>query len=146
MKARGISAWKGSWKQGEGTISTESPTIKEHIYSYASRFEGTPGASPEELLAAAHAACYNQALANVAGKNNLLTQSIHTVVDIDLGFDEAGRPEIKGLHFTVEANIPGATTQQFQEFANLARLGCAISKILKIQTTISAIPVNTVAF
>jgi len=142
MKARGISTWKGSWKQGEGTISTESPVIKEQAYSYASRFQGTPGASPEELLAAAHAACYNHALANVAGKNNLTTESIHTVVDINLGFDEADRPEIKGLHFTVEANIPGATAQQFQEFANQARLGCAISKIIKIETTISATPAS----
>jgi osmotically inducible protein OsmC len=142
MKATGISTWKGSWKQGNGTISTQDGTLQKIAYTYPSRFEGTPGASPEELLAAAHAGCFNQALANAAVHHNMVTESIDTIVDIDLGFDDAGRPEIKSLHFTVKAKVPQASEAQFQEFANMARLGCAISKILKIETTIEATLIN----
>jgi len=52
MDAIGLSTWKGTWKQGEGTISTNSQTLRDASYTFASRFEGKPGASPEELLAA----------------------------------------------------------------------------------------------
>jgi lipoyl-dependent peroxiredoxin len=138
MKATGISTWKGNWKQGRGYISTQSGILKNQVYSYASRFEGEIGASPEELFAAAHSACYNQALANATGKKNLITESIHTVVDIELGFDDLGRPEIKQLHFIVQARIPNVSPEQFQVFAEQARLGCAISKVLKIETSIES--------
>ncbi len=138
MNAFGTATWHGSWKQGAGTISTQNEGLKNQAYTYASRFEGTPGASPEELLAAAHAGCYNQALANIAGKNGLETASIDTTVAIDLGFAENGNPEIKSLHFTVRAAVPNATEAQLQDFAEKARVGCTISKILKLETTVSA--------
>ena len=67
MQAKGHSTWSGSWKQGAGTISTATDSVRGQPYSYASRFDGAPGASPEELLAAAHAGCFNQALANNFG-------------------------------------------------------------------------------
>ncbi|BAV04914.1 osmotically inducible protein OsmC [Filimonas lacunae] len=138
MNLTGISTWKGSWKKGNGTLSTQTRILEAVPVSYSSRFEHAPGAIPEELLAAAHAACYNQALANIAGQNQLETTSINTTVNLDLGFDDAGRPEIKSIHFNVEAAIPGASEQQFQTFAEGARVGCAISKIIKLPTTINA--------
>jgi len=139
MKATGISTWKGSWKQGSGTISTKSATLENAAVSYSSRFEGTPGASPEELLAAAHAACFNQALANIAGQNNLTTTSIHTEVEIELGFEEiTGHPEIKSIHFNVNSEIPDATEEQLQDFAHRASLSCTISKIIKLTATVNA--------
>jgi|SRR6218665_628839 len=138
MKAIATSTWEGSWKKGDGTISTNSGILTSVPVSYSSRFEGTPGASPEELLAAAHAACYNQALANIAGKNNFETETIHTTVEVELGFDENnGNPEIKSLHFTVASKIPGATEGQLADFAEKARVGCTISKIIKLETTVS---------
>lgn len=138
MKLVGTSTWSGSWKQGSGKISTASATLKDAAVSYSSRFEGTPGACPEELLAAAHAACYNQALANIAGQNHLQTTSIDTTVELELGFDDAGRPEVKSIHFIVASAIPGATEEQFQKFAEGARVGCAISKIISLPTSIHA--------
>ncbi|MFA6083493.1 OsmC family peroxiredoxin [Mucilaginibacter sp.] len=131
----GISTWKGSWKQGTGTISTKSGVLKDQFVSFASRFEDAPGASPEELFAAAHAACFNQALANNAGMNKLETASIRTAADIVLGYDEnTGHPQIKSLHFTVESEIPGATEEQFEAWLERARSGCTISKILNPET------------
>jgi osmotically inducible protein OsmC len=61
MKAAGYSTWKGSWKQGNGTISIQTNTMKDVPDTFSSRFEGAPGASPEELLTTAHAGCFNQA-------------------------------------------------------------------------------------
>lgn len=139
MKSQGISTWKGNWKHGTDTISIQSGILKDAPVSYESRFEGALGASPEELLAAAHAACFNQALANIAGKNKRVTQSIHTTATIELGFDESnGNPEIKSLHFVVESNIPGINQEQLNDFAEKARLGCTISKIIKLDTTVNA--------
>ncbi|MDP9077671.1 MAG: OsmC family peroxiredoxin [Bacteroidota bacterium] len=131
ITSTGISTWKGSWKEGNGTISTKTGYLKDAPVSYSSRFEGTTGASPEELLAAAHAACFNQAVANNAVMKNLETKSIYTTADIVLGFDETtGYPQIKSLHFTVESEIPGATQEQFEFFLERARVGCTISKII----------------
>lgn len=130
-KSTGIATWKGSWKQGSGTISTQSGNLKEATVTYSSRFEDAPGGSPEELLAAAHAACFNQAVANNAVMKNLETTSIYTTADIELGFDDTtGYPQIKSLHFNVESEIPGATQEQFEFFLERARVGCTISKII----------------
>lgn len=129
--SQGISTWKGSWKQGEGTISTKSGVLKDAFVSYSSRFEDAPGASPEELFAAAHAACFNQAVANNAVMKNLESASIYTTADIVLGFDETtGYPQIKSLHFHCESEIPGATQEQFEFFIERARVACTISKII----------------
>jgi osmotically inducible protein OsmC len=136
----GISTWAGSWKQGNGTISTQSGTLKDAYVSYASRFEDAPGASPEELFAAAHAACFNQALANNAGMNKLETLSINTTADIVLGFDEnTGHPQIKSLHFNVESEIPGATEEQFAAWLERARSGCTIAKVLNPATLVTTV-------
>ena len=138
MKAIGLSSWKGTWKQGQGTLSTRTGIIKDHYYSYSSRFEGTHGAIPEELLATAHAGCFNQALANACDKYNFEAEAISTTVKIDLNFDDQGRPEIRSLDFLVKARIPRITKEQFQDLALLAKAGCAISKILRIETGIIA--------
>lgn len=139
IKAIGTSTWSGTWKEGSGTISTKSETIKDAPVSYSSRFEGTPGASPEELLAAAHAACFNQALANIAGQNNLRTESIYTEVKIELGFEEStGHPEIKAIYFEVTSEISNATDEQFQAFAQRASQSCTISKLIKLAPSVKA--------
>jgi len=138
MKTIGSSTWAGTWRQGEGTLSTQTGIIEDQYYSYSSRFDGTPGGIPEELLAAAHAGCFNQALANACDKYNFKAESISTEVEIDLGFDDMGRPEVKTYHFKVSAKVPGATEKEFQDLAALAKASCAISKILKIETGITA--------
>ena len=105
MKAVGRSTWKGSWKQGNGTISTQSDTLRDAPYTFASRFEGAPGASPEELLGAAHAGCFNQALANNFGMIELEAAFIDTSVTIEFGDSIAGHPAINSSHITVKAAV-----------------------------------------
>lgn len=138
MKATGYSTWLGTWKEGSGTISTASDTIKNQPYSFSSRFEGASGASPEELLAAAHAGCFNQAIANNFGMIELEAASVETSVVIQFGYGEDGHPAIKHSHITVKAVVPGATRAQFDYCAERARSNCTISKILKCDITLSA--------
>ena len=138
MMATGFSRWQGSWKEGQGTISTASDTLSQAVYSYASRFDGAPGASPEELLAAAHAACFNQALANNFGMNGLTAASIDTGVTVELGRDEQDRPAILGVHIMVEASAPGATPEQFALCTQRASTNCTISKIMRAPITLEA--------
>ncbi len=138
MKAEAYSNWIGTWKEGSGSISTRTPTVKQQPFSYASRFEGAPGASPEELLAAAHAGCFNQALANNFGMIGLKADSIITRVAIDVVQNEHDSPKILGSHITVEAKVSSASQQQFAECAERARANCSISRILNCEITMSA--------
>jgi osmotically inducible protein OsmC len=138
MQAQGYSTWTGTWRQGAGTISTDTPTVRDQPYSYASRFDGAPGASPEELLAAAHAGCFNQALANNFGMQSLTAAAIRTAVTIAMGQDELGRPAILGSHIEIEAEVPGATPEQLLYCATRASTNCSISKIMRCDVTLAA--------
>jgi osmotically inducible protein OsmC len=138
MKAEAFSNWIGTWKAGSGSISTRTPTVKQQPFSYASRFQGAPGASPEELLAASHAGCFNQALANNLGKASLVADSVITKVEIELVQNEYDSPTILSSHITVEAKVPGTSHEQFAECAEHARANCSISRILKCPITMFA--------
>jgi osmotically inducible protein OsmC len=138
MNATGYSAWTGSWKTGSGTISTHSDTLNDTPYSYASRFEGAPGASPEELLGAAHAGCFNQALANNFGMIEFVAESISTSVTIELGTGGDGHPAIKGVHVITEAKVPGISQERFEYCAERARTNCTLAKLFKLDVTLQA--------
>ena len=138
MMAEAYASWIGTWKKGSGSISTRTPTVRQQPFSYASRFEGAPGACPEELLAAAQAGCFNQALANNFGMIGLEAESVITRVAVEAVWDEHESPMIKCLHITVEAKVPGASQEQFCECAERARTRCSISRILKCDITMSA--------
>jgi lipoyl-dependent peroxiredoxin len=138
MKAVGYSTWQGSWKQGDGTISTQSKILEHVPYTFSSRFEGAAGASPEELLGAAHAGCFNQALANNFGMIDLEAKSISTSVTIEFGHLMDGHPAINSAHITVEAKASNASEEQFQRCAERARTNCTISRLLKCEITMDA--------
>jgi osmotically inducible protein OsmC len=137
MHAIGSAVWDGTFHGGTGTISTKSATLSEYPYSFASRFEDAEGASPEELLAAGHAGCYNHALANIFHKNGLAVGTIRTSVEVDMG-DDVVSPGIRGIHITVEAWMPDVTEDRFQEFAERAARTCAISRALTVGITVTA--------
>jgi osmotically inducible protein OsmC len=139
----GSSYWSGSFFEGTGTLSTDSTdTIDAAAYTYASRFEGAPGAIPEELLVTAHAGCYNHALANIARKNDVSVESIDTVAQLTMGTDNQGSDghgySVEGIHLIVQADLPGISDEQFQQLADEARRLCSISKILRVPITLDA--------
>jgi osmotically inducible protein OsmC len=137
------SQWYGSFFEGTGTLSTTTTqTVQRAPYTFASRFEGAPGAIPEELLAAGHAGCYNHALANVARKKGEAVDSIDTTVELTMGKDERGYV-VEGIHIVVSAALPGVTEEKFREIAEGARVGCAISRALRRPITLEATLVAT---
>lgn len=135
--AIGSSNWQGTWKEGKGTISVKSESFLPIPYTYKSRFEEARGGNPEELLAAAHAGCFNQALANNFGMIGVEATSIETSVRADVQFVE-GRPTIMGVHIETKAKVPGITQEQFAGCAERSRTNCSISKALKCEITLDA--------
>jgi osmotically inducible protein OsmC len=138
MKTKGYSTWHGTWKEGSGTVSTGSDTIKDKAFNFSSRFEGTPGASPEELLATAQAGCFNQALANNFVMIGFTADHIDTNVEIELGYGEDGHPAIKSSFVTTEVKCSGISQERFDYCVERARTTCTIALILKLNLGISS--------
>ena len=129
--------WKGSIKEGGGTISTESGVLKEAPYGFKARFENGKGTNPEELIGAAHAGCFSMALSLMLGQAGYTPEKIETHADVTL--DKAGEGyEITTSHLTVAAKIPGIDQTKFEQLANQAKAGCPVSKLLKAKITMDA--------
>jgi osmotically inducible protein OsmC len=127
--------WKGSLKEGAGTMRTGSGAF-EGPYTYVSRFETGPGTNPEELLGAAHAGCFSMALAAGLGRAGHAPTSIRATAKVHLGASEAG-PTITQIDLDVEGEVPGIDQATFQQFADGAKTGCVVSRALAGVKTIN---------
>jgi osmotically inducible protein OsmC len=137
MIKKAWAVWKGGIKDGGGTISTETGILKEAPYGFKSRFENGKGTNPEELIGAAHAACFSMALSLILGEAGLTADKIETHADVSL--EKVGDGfEITSSHLTVTAKIPGADKAKFEELASKAKVGCPVSKLLKAKITMDA--------
>ena len=125
----GSAKWQGGIKDGKGAISTKSGALSDYPYGFASRFEGKPGSNPEELIGAAHSACFTMALSLILGEAKLTAVTLEKVGD---GF------AITAVHLTLTAKIPGADNAKFQELAGMAKAGCPVSKLLNTKITLDA--------
>ncbi|MEO8935657.1 MAG: OsmC family protein [Burkholderiaceae bacterium] len=137
MKKSGSAYWHGGIKDGGGTISTQTGVLKEAPYGFKSRFEGGPGTNPEELIGAAHAACYSMALSLILGEMRLTADSIRTTATVSLDKDGDGF-SIKAVHLDVACKIPGADQATFEKATGMAKAGCPVSKLLKADITMDA--------
>ena len=139
MKKRSATAfWKGSGKEGSGKLSTHSGALKNKRYDYVSRFEEGPLTNPEELVAAAHAACYSMKLSFVLGAAGFTPSRIETKCTITL---ENGA--ITESHLHVRAKVPKMKTKDFPQYAEDAKLNCPISKSLNTTITLDAMQVKS---
>jgi osmotically inducible protein OsmC len=133
----GSAKWQGGIKDGKGAISTKSGALTDYPYGFASRFEGKPGSNPEELIGAAHAACFTMALSLILGEAKLTAEHMETKADVTL--DKVGEGfAITSVHLTLSAKIPGADQAKFDELAGLAKAGCPVSKLLNTEITLDA--------
>lgn len=137
MKKSASAVWKGGVKQGQGSISTETGVLKEAPYGFKSRFEDGPGTNPEELIGAAHAACFSMALSMMLGQEDLQPESIHTTAQVTLNEVDGGF-EISAIHLDVSADVPEADADTFEKIANKAKEGCPVSKLLNADITMDA--------
>jgi len=137
MERKGSAVWKGGLKDGKGTVSTASGILSNTPYSFATRFEGTPGTNPEELIGAAHAACFSMALSGQLGAAQLTADSIETTSTIKLEKLDSGFT-ITSAHLDVRARVPNADQAAFTKAAEAAEKGCPVSKVLNAKITMTA--------
>lgn len=129
--------WEGKGKAGVGKISTETAAIKAYPYGFASRFEDdVKGTNPEELLAAAHAACFTMAFSFACDGAGFATESIDTKASVRLVAKDGGFA-ISTITLELKAKVPGIDEAKFQEIAAGAKAGCPLSKALASVPTIN---------
>ena len=121
--------WKGDLVKGTGTISTESGVLKNVTYNFVSRFEQGSETNPEELIGAAHAACFSMALAHGLSSAGFKVNSVQSedkvhVIKADGGF------VISKIELSTVADVEGIDDETFQKHAEASKTGCPVSKAL----------------
>lgn len=128
--------WHGAVREGQGSITTDSGILENAPYSLTSRIESEPGTSPEELLAAAHAGCFNMSLAFVLGENGFQPERLETRATLSFALGKNGL-EISRAKLDLDARVPGIERTTFMELAGQASKTCTISSVLKAQITLN---------
>lgn len=137
IKKNGSAVWKGDIKTGKGEISTESGALKGQPYGFNTRFEDKAGTNPEELLGAAHAACFSMAFSKILGEAGFEAKKIETQSEISLEKKDSGF-SITLAHLTVKAQIPEIDEAKFNELSKKAKEGCPVSRLFNSEITMQA--------
>lgn len=137
MKRKASAVWRGGLKDGKGSIATESGALRDAQYSFGTRFEHGIGTNPEELIAAAHAGCFAMAFSAELGKVGIIPESISATATVTLDKTDAGWT-VTASHLDVTAKVPTADKAQVLGIANVAKLGCPISRLLRATVTMDA--------
>ena len=124
----GSAVWKGNLKEGAGDL-TVGDGVFSGSYSFSSRFEEGEGTNPEELIAAAHAACFTMWLANVMAEHGHPAESVRTTAKVHLRETDAG-PTIQQIDLETEGEVPGIDQAHFAEHAEEAKNDCVVSRAL----------------
>ena len=122
--------WDGAGKTGKGQVSTETGALQSYPYGVASRFEDDrKGTNPEEILGAAHAACFTMFFAVSCEKAGIAVKSIDTTAVVRLAKDGEGF-KIDRIALTMEASVPGIDEARFKQLAEGSKKNCPLSKAL----------------
>lgn len=124
--------YEGMGKTGNGWISTQSGVLSEQRYGFATRFDNEPGTNPEELIAAAHAACFTMALSFALAGRGLTEGTLETTARVKL--DQEGQGfKISRSDLTLTAQVPGIADDDLRALANDAKANCPVSKLLNAE-------------
>jgi osmotically inducible protein OsmC len=124
----GTAEWRGDLRSGAGTVAVASGLFSGN-YSFKTRFEDAPGTNPEELIAAAHAACFSMALSNILAEAGHTPESVDTTARVHLRIVDGG-PAINQIDLVTEGSVPGIDQEQFAGYAQQAKEGCPVSRAL----------------
>jgi osmotically inducible protein OsmC len=133
MKSTASATWKGTGKEGSGTLNSKSGVLNNANYTYKTRFEGAPGTNPEELIAAAHAGCFAMKLSFVLVAAGFTADQLDVSCDVTL---ESGKVTESSL--TLKAKVPNIDKAKFDECVNDAVKNCPISKLLNTEIKIQS--------
>ena len=131
----GSAHWSGDIKRGKGTVSTESGVLNQQPYGFNTRVEGEKGTNPEELIGAAHAACFSMALSLMLGEAGYTADSIDTTADVSLDKTDSGFA-ISKIALKSKVTVPGIDPQQFDGVIQKAKAGCPVSQVLNAEITL----------
>jgi lipoyl-dependent peroxiredoxin len=132
MKRFGSAAWNGGLREGNGSVSTESDALETYPYTLFSRYGEKPGTNPEELLGAAHAACFTMSFVRLLVMANFAPEQVDSKSEIIIDKDGDGF-SITSVRLSVTAKIPGIDQAAFQSIAAKAKAGCPVSKLMKVE-------------
>lgn len=124
---KGSAEWTGGLKEGQGSLALGSGAF-EGRYSFGSRFEEGSGTNPEELIGAAHAACFSMAFASALEKAGYPPRRVTTTARVDLEMKDG--PRISTITLDTEAEVPGIDAAEFQKQAEGAKQNCPVSRAL----------------
>jgi osmotically inducible protein OsmC len=133
----GSAHWTGQIKDGKGTISTESGALQDQPYGFNTRFEDRKGTNPEELLGAAHAACFTMFLSKLIGDAGFTPAALDTSAHVTLEKQGEGFAITK-VHLSLEGAVPGVDSATFAKLAEQAKSGCPVSKLFSAEITMDA--------
>lgn len=139
VKRVATAVWQGSLKEGKGRFSAESGKLSEIPYSWAQRFGDEKGTNPEELIGAAHAACFSMASSAEMGKVGIVPVEIQTRATITMEKTEAGN-SVVASHLDVTVKAPGADKAKLILALEAAKKGCPISRLLAPGLSITMTP------
>ena len=128
--------WTGAGKDGRGTLTTQSATLKETPYSFTTRFGDGKGTNPEELIAAAHG-CFSMALAFQLSGAGHPPERLTTKADLSI-VQEGGGWRIATVTLNLKAKVPGVSGDEFMKLAESAKANCPVSKVLNAEITLKA--------
>jgi osmotically inducible protein OsmC len=137
MKRSASATWSGGLKDGKGTVSAASGALSNVPYNFRMRFENEKGTNPEELVAAAHAACFSMALSMILGEAGMTAENIATKATVSLEQTPGGFA-VTSSHLETTVTIPNADKAAFQKAVEAAKSGCPISKLLNATITMDA--------
>lgn len=135
IERHGSALWYGGFPDGRGSLSTESGALDDHYYSVASRFDRHVGSNPEELLAAAHAGCFNMVLSMVLAEAHLTATELQTSATVILEQQFASFT-IASVHLSLRAVVPNADPLIFRRLAAMAKTKCPLSRLLNAEVTL----------
>lgn len=127
--------YEGLGKPGKGSISTASGVLSDQPYGFGTRFEGKPGTNPEELIAAAHAACFTMAISFALAKAGYADGTLDTTAKVTLEADGDGFKVTRSA-LALKAAIPGIAESDFAKIADEAKANCPISRLLNCEVTL----------
>ncbi len=137
MQRKASARWQGTAKEGAGTISTQSATLKDTPYSFVARFGDGKGTNPEELIAAAHAGCFTMALSFMLNNAGFTADAIDT--EAALTMDQvSGAWTITSIHLTTRAQVANIDATKFAEIASNAKANCPVSRVLNANISMDA--------
>jgi osmotically inducible protein OsmC len=137
MQRKASARWQGTAKEGSGTLTTQSATLKDTPYSFVARFGDGKGTNPEELVAAAHAGCFTMALSFMLNNAGFTADAIDTEASLTME-QVGGNWTITSIHLTTRARVPSIDAAKFAEIAGSAKANCPISRLLNTTITMDA--------